>query len=136
MWAFASEVSSADAKCEDLSYEMDDIDPKSRRLFWNCFEKSEDVFRNEYIADAKSELLLYEFIIWNEWWRYNNWTFVFKSEYCWWKMWDFVFKNEHIIDKKSEYLLFEMSGNGIDEKSKNLPSKMSIADAKCGYLLY
>ena len=25
MWAFASEVSSADAKCEDLSYETDDI---------------------------------------------------------------------------------------------------------------
>ena len=78
MWEFVCEISGADAKCEYLLYEMDDIDPKSRRLFWNCFEKSD-------------------------------------------KIWDFVFKNEHIIDKKSEYLLFEMSGNGIDEKCELLP---------------
>ena len=36
------------------------------------------------------------------------------------KIWTFIFENGYIADEKSEYLLFEMSGNGADDKSKNL----------------
>ena len=36
------------------------------------------------------------------------------------KIWTFIFENGYIADEKSEYLLFEMSGNVADKKCKNL----------------
>lgn len=52
------------------------------------------------------------------------------------KIWTFVFKNEYIADEKSEHLLFEMSGNGVDEKCENLSWKVSIFDGKSENLLF
>ena len=82
MWAFASEVSSADAKCEDLSYETGDIDADIRRL---CQKVRKVSIVAENVAKSK------------------NW--LFQDEYCWWKMWAFA-SEVSSADAKCGYLLY------------------------------
>ena len=82
MWAFASEVSSADAKCEDLSYETGDIDADIRRL---CQKVRKVSIVAENVAKSK------------------NW--LFQDEYCWCKMWAFA-SEVSSADAKCGYLLY------------------------------
>ena len=76
-------------------------------------------------ADAKSERLLYEFVIWNG--RYKiqkvnvclqKWVYCW---YCWWKMWEFVVRDEW------EWCWWKMWA---------FASEVSSADAKCEDLSY